>query len=477
MIKAKSLPLALSIIIFVSLINGCSNTNDVDSDREQKNTPALQDESPSQQPPDNSGTAIISSPDVNAPPVAPSVILVGERWKHIVPIENGHSIVLDIPTDEEKSEYVAKVWDEEQNDFIDGYEEIRAAVVDKAEQTYEFDGVSLKTIPRTGFIAKLTIYDMEEENLRSDFDWLFYSVTTSSGKSYVLPSDWQVGDDPAVLSDTERSAMYVSTSLGIWRITADQRSVKITSDEYNGMHSSWHEKAAFDNRYGMPRLFWIAHATLSPDRRYIIYQTNRDCYNEDENTSIWRIDLQTGEEQRLVEGNADNTINGFVTDSIALIDEQFLLEVTTGKTVPVTFPDLPNRSVIDTGFGYVACYSYKEEDAGQSSVTVFSIDTANAELTEIITERGYFSDFGFSPYGKYASVGYGTDPNQGVTTVMIFDFEAKTIQMLEEKLGGAYNELSGAVIRSHWLADNAMLLNVQSVVDNKGVFKTWLVQW
>ena len=110
-------------------------------------------------------------------------------------------------------------------------------------------------------------------------------------------------------------------------------------------------------------------------------------------------------------------------------------------------------------------------------MAVFSIDPMNAALTEVFNERGYFSGFGFSPSGKYAYAGYGTNPNQGVKTVMLLDFEGMTTQMLEDRVGDAFFELGGAVIRSHWLTDNAMLLNVQSVVDGKGVFETWIADW
>ena len=63
------------------------------------------------------------------------------------------------------------------------------------------------------------------------------------------------------------------------------------------------------------------------------------------------------------------------------------------------------------------------------------------------------------------------------SSLMLFDFEKTTVRLLEDVLGDAYQELDGDVIRAIWLSENAMLLNVCSVVDNKGVYLTWLAQW
>jgi hypothetical protein len=287
----------------------------------------------------------------------------------------------------------------------------------------------------------------------------------------------QIGSNPAHLYDAGRSAMYVSTTLGIWRITADGLSMKLTSDEFDGKHSSQHEFEAHKGDYF--RLFWVSnHIYLSPDNRYIIYQSNRDCYDSmNSNMSVWRIDLHTNVEQRILEGNAYNTINGFVTDKLALVDQQFLLDVSTGEMIPVALPELPNRSIVDTGFGYIVCETYRDEDKGLSSLHIFHYETTTGTLVELFNERGVFRGFGFSPSGKRAFVEYGTDPNRGSETVMLFDFEKTTTQLLEDVLGETFQELDGVIIRAKWLADNTMLLNTWSRVDNTKVENTWVAVW
>jgi len=417
-------------------------------------------------------------PGTVMPERTPYVTPVGERWMHVLYGREGEAVLLGITTDKEISEYLAVAWDDAAYGFIDGWEQIRAALIEETEQAFEFSGASLKNIPRTGFYVTLMNFDMDDPMLQSPFDWLFYFVRSSTGESYIFPSEWQIGDDPAPRFDPEGSALYVSTSLGIWRITADGRSEKLTTDEYDGKHSSWHEMAAYDRREEMFRLFWISsHVHLSPDRRFIIHTTNRDCYENGSNMSVWRIDLETGEEQRIVEGNAANTIDGFVTNRLVLIDQRFLLDVHSGETTPVTLPDLPNRSIVDTGHGYIVCGSYKDEDGGLSSLHIFRLEPETGALTESFTGRGVFREFRFSPSGKLAYVGYGTEPNRGAETLMLISFDDMAARLLEDTLGGAFQELGGTVARANWLTDNALLLNVWSFVENNNVYSTWIAEW
>ena len=407
----------------------------------------------------------------------PTVIRIGERWKHVLYGLDKLPALLDIPTDKEYTDYLAAVWDENANSFIEGHEQIRGSFIEETEQAYEYNNSSLNPLRRTGFYATLINSDVDDA-MGVMFDWLFYSVTSSTGESFVLPSEWEIGNNPALYFDSNRSALYVSTFLGIWRVSADGKSEKLTSDEYDGRHYSWHDEAAYIHESGWSGLFWVTHMTLSPDRRYIVYQSNRDCYNErNANTSIWRIDLETDEEQLILEGNAVNTINGFVTDKLALIDGRFLLDVSNGEIIPITLPDTPNRSLIDTGFGYIVCDSYKEEDAGLSSLNIFRVEPTTGTLTEVFAEIGVFRGFRFSPSGRFAHAEYGTDPNRGAETLMLFNFEKMSTQLLENVLGEVHQKLNGDIIRAQWLTDNAMLLQVISNVESKGVSSTWLAQW
>ena len=387
-------------------------------------------------------------------PRAPTVTPVGERWKHVLYGLSGQAVLIDIPTNEEYSNYVAEVWDEDAYSFIEGYEQIRAAMIEKAELTHEFDGLSFKPIPRTEFHVTLT-ESSAENPMGQQQDNLFYSVTTSTGEAYVFPSECPIAGKLAPQFDAKRAAFYISSALGVWRVTADGVSKKLTTDEYGGRHYSWHTEAAFSPEVGWSRLFWVSNAELSPDKQYIIYCTNRDCYADlNNNLSVWRIDLETGVEQRLLEGNAINTIDGFVTDNLAIINSRLLLDVSTGAVIPLTLPELPNRSVNAAGFGYIVCTSYKEEDNGLSTLHIFCAEPKNGTLKEVFVEQGYFTNFGFSPSGNFAYAGYGTDPERGVETLMLFDFEANTVRFLEDVLGAAYQQLGGdAVIRANWLAE------------------------
>ena len=461
-----------TLCLIILLLSACTDTVNPAPELQPPSPPAAQTGGAESESPTDPPAGLPTDP----PQPVRFVTEAGERWKHVLYGGNGEVILLDIPTDREYSEYVSAVWDKDTNDFIEGWEQIRAAIIDEAEQAYEFNGSSLRIIPRTGFHVTLTNFDMDAESFQSPFDWLFYSVTSSTDKPYVLPSEWQIGDSPAPLSDPGRSALYVSTALGVWRVTADGHSKQLTSDEYEGNSSSWHESAAYDRQHGMFRLFWTANAVLSPDKRFIIFRTNRDCY-DGMNMSVWRIDLHTDEEQRILDGNAVNVINGFVTDRLALIDERFLLDVQTGAITSVTLPDLPNRSIVGTGYGYIVCESYREEDAGLSSLSVYRVEPETGALTELFTVRGVFRGLEFSPSGKFAYALYGTEPNRGAETLMLFDFDNMTTKMLEDLLGEAYQDLGGTVSRASWLTDASVLLNIFSLVDGTGVYLARIASW
>jgi hypothetical protein len=348
-------------------------------------------------------------------------------------------------------------------------------MIEETEQAYEFSDSSLKPLTRKSFYTTL-INTAPENPMGKEFGQLFYSVTSSDGKSYVFPSEWQ--DNPQPYFDAERSALYVSTALGIWRVTTDGTSKKLSSDEFDGQHYSWHNEKSYDNNAGWSSLLWITHMALSPDRRYIIYQSNRDCYGDGTDfTSVWRIDLESFDEHMILDGSSTNTINGFVTDTLVLIDKQNLLDVSTGEIRPITLPGLPNLSIVSIGHGYLVCQSYNEEDGGLASLHVFRVDPISGGLTEVITESGYFGSFVFSPSGKIAFVKYGTDPNRGYETLMLFDFAEMSTQMLDSILGEEFQKLGGVVSDASWITDNALLLNILSIVENEGVFHTWIAEW
>ena len=95
----------------------------------------------------------------------------------------------------------------------------------------------------------------------------------------------------------------------------------------------------------------------------------------------------------------------------------------------------------------------------------------------MFAEQGVFRGFGFSPSGRAAYVEYGSEPNRGAETLMLFDFEQKSTQLLEDMLGEEYLKIDGTVVRAKWITDNAMLLNVWSVIENVGVYRSWIAEW
>ena len=160
-----------------------------------------------------------------------------------------------------------------------------------------------------------------------------------------------------------------------------------------------------------------------------------------------------------------------------LIDQQLLLDVSSGKLVQIELPDLPNRYLEDTGYGYIVYSSYRDEDAGLSMLHIFRVDTESGSLNEVLAQRGVFRGFGFSMSGKTAYANYGEDPNHGAETLILFDFEDMSSRSLEDVLGEAFHELGGIVVRANWLSDNTLLLWVCSFVEDRNVYNTWIASW
>ena len=123
--------IALAIIIVLSLM-ACQDKPETIRDIDLTPTDPISAEPP--------GEGVTAPPSATAPARTPVVILIGERWTHVLYGRNSETMLLDITSEKEISDFLSATWSEDTNGFIDGWEQIRAALLEESEQAYEFDG-------------------------------------------------------------------------------------------------------------------------------------------------------------------------------------------------------------------------------------------------------------------------------------------------------------------------------------------------
>ncbi len=220
--------------------------------------------------------------------------------------------------------------------------------------------------------------------------------------------------------------------MGIWRISPENLSAeKLTSDTYLG-----DTRAAVASEFADidpdAYLVWVDSVFISPDGNAVIYRTNRDSIVMDE-TSIWKIDLNTGEESQLVSPAYNNDIVGFITGSDAVIgalEDTQMVDIVNAASVPLDIPDVPNCCVNSVKDGKII-FSYRGDDSSNTTACISNVDTVTGKVFEITEVSGYLDgEPAFSPSGNKVAVGYGSDPATGINDVVIVDLSTHVIWSL-----------------------------------------------
>ena len=94
-------------------------------------------------------------------------------------------------------------------------------------------------------------------------------------------------------------------------------------------------------------LLWIDNVEISPTGEYVVYRTNRDADTLNE-TSIWRVDLNSNSEKQFLAPAEDNDIVGFIDDDavvVGALNDTRMVNVVNSDVTAIDIPALPNACV------------------------------------------------------------------------------------------------------------------------------------
>ena len=244
---------------------------------------------------------------------------------------------------------------------------------------------------------------------------LFYKASIGQD-TFVFPSEW--GRQGFGFDHRSEQGLFLAyTSEGIWRIDPTTMAAeKITADTYQGK-SMAEVREDLKTRLG-DHLAWIDSVAISPDGKTVVYRTNRDT-NVLGYTSVWKVDLDTTEENQLITPTLWNDIVGFLSNDCAVVgslENTRMVVVSSGKITALDFPELPNFDIKGVGDGKAVFSSYANDDS-DSFMYVSQVNEATGTVTELTHMTGYFGGTPvFSPAGDKIAMGYGTDPKRYQST-------------------------------------------------------------
>lgn len=397
----------------------------------------------------------------------------GENVSNVMVSENGAVLMVDSISDKEYAEmmsilYPNGILDAQGQDIlsINNLDETRAKFVAEHMKAYSLVGEETTEVKLTPF--KIAITDKSN----GEYESIFYKA--SVGKDhFIFPSEWG-NQSYGFISISDKNIYLAYTDMGIWRIDSDNLSaIKLSSDTYSG-------KTQAEISHGITKLHpdwyltWIDSVNISPDGKYAVYRTNRNSTTLNE-TSVWGIDLKTGEEYQLISPTYNNDIVGFITDSnvvVGALSGTRMIDVNNKKVVAVDVPKLANFSINSVKNGKIVYSSY-EDGSSSSEAFISSVNVSTGRVSEITRVVGYLDgEPSFSPSGSKVAIGYGTDPMDGVNDVMIVDLSTKSQTLLTDSLQNA-QAVNGNIVRSRWVNDGALLVNAQ----HESAFSSFLIKF
>lgn len=308
--------------------------------------------------------------------------------------KNGTSLFVDIVSDDEYNEllkilYPNGIVDEQGQEIgiVENAEEVRKKFIDEHTKAYTVINGATKEVELERFYIDLK--EMLEElyftSTGNESEYLFYKATIGDDV-FVFPSEW--GALPFGFIDASKdNSYYTYTSWGIWKIDTEKLSLdKLTTDEFEGktyieIINEIGNDETVDNEGS---LYWIDSAQISPNNNYIVYRSNRGSKDLNE-TSIWKLDLKTRVEEKVLIEDLYNNIIGFASDDVIVVgstQNTRLVNLTNLNVQKIGIPNEPNVSVQGVKNGklfYTTC-----EDGSEQTTTVLNeLNIETGELTEL----------------------------------------------------------------------------------------------
>ena len=286
-------------------------------------------------------------------------------------------------------------WQGQEIGIVENAEEVRKKFIDDHTKAYTVINGSMKEVELEPFYINLD--ELSNELYNSSFEganeYLFYKAVVGDDV-FIFPSEWG-NNSFGFIAANEENSYYIYWHFGIWEINTDDLTInKITSDEYNGKsYIDIRNEMNGDNDDGMNGyLIWIDSAEISPNNEYIVYRTNRENEYSSE-TSIWKVDLNTGIEEKVMDANINTDIVGFASDDVIIVGSTGntrLVNVKNLNVAEIEIPQVENMSVQSVKNGKLIYKTYKE---GRSDYTTIlnEINLENGEIKELDRFVGYYS--------------------------------------------------------------------------------------
>ncbi|AIQ57667.1 hypothetical protein [Paenibacillus borealis] len=384
-----------------------------------------------------------------------------ENVSNVMVGEHGAVLLVDSIDDKEYTEMMSILYpngtvDAQGQDIpgINNLAEVREQFIAEHMRAYSLVGEQTTEVKLSPFNISIT----DESN--GEYSSLFYKASVGND-SFVFPSEWG-NQSCGFISLSEKNIFIAYTDMGIWRIDPEKMSAeKLSSDEYSGKAQA-EISSEITKLHPDAYLTWVDGVKISPDGNYVVYRTNRDSIELNE-TSIWEIDLNTGEESQLINPAYNNDIIGFINDSnvvVGALSDTRMIDVNSKRAVNIDVPKLPNLRISDVKNENIVFSSYEE---GSSNTTAFisSVNVSTGKVSEITSLSGYLDgEPRFSPSGSKVAVGYGEDPMVGVDDVMFVDLSTKSHDLLSSSLQNA-RAVKGTNARFLWIDDDAVLVDTQ----------------
>jgi hypothetical protein len=356
------------------------------------------------------------------------------------------------------------------NPGIENKDEERAKYIAEHMKAYTLEGTKLIEVKISPFELELSEIGKEPGKV------LFYSAKVGSD-SFVFPSEWSIPGS-AFAAESEAGVYLIYSDIGIWQIDPYTLKIKkLTTDFHGNMHRD-ELKKAIDERPAeyeyQFQMSWISESGLiiSPDGKYVAYRTNRDCWETSGDTSIWTVNLQTGEEKQSIKPSVNNDIIGFLSNNVLVVGTQTntrIANLDTNEVIPVDFSEVPEH-IIGVGNGVIAyTINNAEGNYARASFSHLNATTGNLETVASVYEFIGYNVPSFSPSGKTLTIEFDTMP-EGPSggDIMLVDLREGTLTSLTDVLINK-ETLDGYIVGAQWLADGSMILETDNI-DQKKTF-------
>lgn len=399
---------------------------------------------------------------------ATSVVVGADDNNYIMTGRNGTTLLVESISSAEYTElmdilYPNGVVDSQGQEIggIENMEETREQFIAEHMRAYSIEGTTQAQISLTPFSVIL------ESKSNGEYEALFYSVRIGQD-SFAFPSEW--GNQSFGFTYRSEENVYLAfTDMGIWEIDPSKKSAeKITADKY--MEQTQAEISEEIQRIDPDAyLLWIDNVEISPTGEYVVYRTNRDADVLDE-TSVWKIDLNSNSEMQFVAPAEDNDIVGFISDDtvvVGALNDTRMVNIVDSESTAIDIPALPNACVKSAKNGKIVISSYSDGDS-DTTAYVNNVNIETGKMSEIARVSGYLNgEPQFSPSGNKIAFGYGNDAMMGTDDVMIVDTVAHGQTLLSEMMSEtrSISPIDSIITRCLWVNDDTVLVEVQKEND------------